>query len=32
MLDKDGINDGEPNNWPDDINDAVMKANGNAEE
>ena len=31
MLDEDGIKDGEPNNWLDDINDAVMKANRNAE-
>jgi len=31
MLDQDDIKDGEPNDWLDDIDDAVAKANGDAE-
>jgi hypothetical protein len=30
-LDQDDIKDGEPNDWLDDIDDAVAKANGDAE-
>jgi hypothetical protein len=30
-LVEDDIKDSEPNDWLDDINDAVVKANGNTE-